>query len=274
MRPVSSLHPALYLVSVFLRRIHRHIQQRFSGSHFAEVKSSELLPFSVVSHRSLLLRKLEGTDSGLQINKVISLRIAADLIHRVVVKPGEVFSFWKLIGKPTAGRGFPPGLQLSFGSLVSMEGGGLCQLSNLIHWMVLQSPLTVVERHRHATDSFPDFKRTVPFGTGATVFYNYLDFCFRNDTGNTWQICLSVGEKYLNGSLLSSTLPEAVYEIEEHNHRYVRCEDDVYRRNEIWRVVKDKQSGIEKNRSLLMKNNSRVLYPVDPKKLECSGKEQ
>ena len=48
-------------------------------------------------------------------------------------------------------------------------GGGLCQLSNLIFWMTLHTPLEVKERHRHGYDVFPDSNRTQPFGSGAIV---------------------------------------------------------------------------------------------------------
>ena len=45
-------------------------------------------------------------------------------------------------------------------------GGGLCQLSNLIYWMTLHTPLTITERYRHSYDVFPDSNRTQPFGSG------------------------------------------------------------------------------------------------------------
>ena len=45
-------------------------------------------------------------------------------------------------------------------------GGGLCQLSNLIYWMTLHTPLTITERYRHSYDVFPDSNRTQSFGSG------------------------------------------------------------------------------------------------------------
>ena len=64
---------------------------------------------------------------------------------------------------------------LHYGSFQTGIGGGLCQLSNLIYWMTLHTPLTVTERYRHSFDVFPDSRRTQPFGSGATCSYNYLD---------------------------------------------------------------------------------------------------
>lgn len=204
----------------------------------------------------------------LQRNKVDSLRIACTFLDSVLIAPGEVFSFWKLVGSPSARRGFPPGLQLSFGELVSMEGGGLCQLSNLLHWMVLQSPLTVVERHRHETDPFPDHRRTVPFGSGATVFYNYLDLAFRNDTEHTFQISVSVGDEYLHGKLLCDSPLPIVYSIVERNHRFVRAGASVFRENELWRLEREAATKSLLREGLLQKNRCRVLYDVPAKLIQ------
>ena len=267
MRPLSSRSFILYRLSVGLRRIQRHLICRLGGLSYSLKKSATPLEYSLVEHSSLLLRKLEGTDMELQRNKVKSLEAACPKLDSVVINPGETFSFWKLVGRPSASRGFPPGLQLSFGSLVPMEGGGLCQLSNLLHWMVLHTPLTVLERHRHSTDPFPDYRRTVPFGTGATVFYNYLDFAFRNDTQHIFQILVSVGAEYLHGEIRCNNLPPFVLSVEERNHRFQAHGDSVYRMNELWRTRKDRSTGALNGEELLMKNRCRVLYDVDEEHL-------
>lgn len=51
-------------------------------------------------------------------------------------------------------------------------GGGLCQLSNLIYWMTIHTPLTIVERYKHSYDVFPDSNRTQPFSSVATCVNN------------------------------------------------------------------------------------------------------
>ena len=108
MRPLSSLNPAFYRLSVGLRRIQRHLIWRFGGLSYALHKSANPLEHSLVDHRSLLLRKLEGTHMTLQRNKVKSLEAACPKLNSVVISPGETFSFWKLVGRPSASRGFPP----------------------------------------------------------------------------------------------------------------------------------------------------------------------
>ena len=260
MKPVSSLNPLFYRVAVFIYRLRRKLLWLFSGNKYSSIFSKQDFPFVVTSHKSLLLRKLAGTDMDLQKNKVESLKIAASLINRVTIAPGEVFSFWKLVGKPVRRRGFTPGLQLSFGKLTAMVGGGLCQLTNLLHWMVLQTPLEVIERHRHSTDPFPDYKRKVPFGTGATVFYNYLDFAFLNDTKTEFQIKVWVEEEYLCGEIRSNMSLPVEYSVVEKQHKFVRKNNKVYRENEIWIVEKDIESSEILSEKLCFKNHVEVLY--------------
>jgi vancomycin resistance protein VanW len=98
-------------------------------------------------------------------------------------------------------------------------GGGLCQLSNLIYWLTLHTPLTVVERWRHNYDVFPDAERTQPFGSGATVVYNYVDLQIRNETEDVYRLSLKLDDEYLYGSWQSMHAPVYRYEVYESEHR-------------------------------------------------------
>lgn len=172
----------------------------------------------VFQHDSLLLRPLKGVDMYLQYNKVTNLRLAAERLNNLVVQPGETFSFWRLVGKPTARRGFLEGLVLENGRVAKGIGGGLCQMGNLIYWMALHSPLTVTERWRHSYDVFPDVGRTAPFGSGATLAWNYIDLQLKNNTDEPFQLCIWLTETHLHGAIRSARAPEFHYEIEERNH--------------------------------------------------------
>ena len=103
-------------------------------------------------------------------------------------------------------------------------GGGLCQLANLIHWLVLNSPLTVTELHHHSDALFPDERRTVPFGTGTSVFYNNVDYRFRNDTDQPVQLLIWLREDELCGELRSLQPFPCRYRLVEENSHYARLE--------------------------------------------------
>jgi len=223
--------------------------------------SAEPLPFPVMEHRSLLIRRLAGTDIRLQENKAAGLRIACAATDGILIRPGETFSYWRVVGRPGKCRGFLPGLQLEAGETVERVGGGLCQLSNLLHWMVLHSPMEVTERHRHSFDPFPDYRRTVPFGTGATVFWNYMDLTFRNPGPETSQVKVWVGEDYLYGEIRSDSLPKVTLSVEERGHRFVRGPSGVvFRENSLWRMCRDAATGVLLSEDILMSNCVQVKY--------------
>ena len=107
---------------------------------------------------------------------------------------------------------------LFYGTFAPGVGGGLCQLSNLIYWMTLHTPLTVAERHRHSFDVFPDVNRSQPFGSGATCFYNYLDLQIQNNTNVPYQLRVHLTDKMLVGEWRAYSKPLNIYEIYEKIH--------------------------------------------------------
>ena len=150
-----------------MRRRLLWLKQRRS---FAREKTDEQLPFVYASHHTPLIRELKNADLWMQYNKITNLRLAAARVNGVLLRPGETFSYWRLIGKPSSRKGYKEGMMLVNGTVRPGVGGGLCQLSNLIFWMALHTPLTVTERHRHGYDVFPDSNRTQPSAAARPAF--------------------------------------------------------------------------------------------------------
>lgn len=262
-RRISELHPVIYHTRIIQKRLWRRMEDRFRVKKFASEVSTGLLPFTVKKHQSLLRRKLGDSDPQLQENKVTNLKIACPTIDGILINPGETFSFWRQVGEATAEKGYLEGMQLSRGEVVRGVGGGLCQLANLLYWMALHSPLEVVERHHHSFDPFPDENRTLPFGSGAGVFYNYIDLRFYNPTNRTFQVCLSVTDGHLKGSILTERETTESFHVIEKGHRFIREGDKIYRANEIWREVIDKRTGNKIREEMLVKNFSEVKYELN-----------
>jgi vancomycin resistance protein VanW len=78
-------------------------------------RTSDPLPFTVLSHDTPLMRRLPRVDMELQANKVLNLRIAADRLDGLVLGPGERLSFRRCVGPPSKCRGRLTGLMLRFG---------------------------------------------------------------------------------------------------------------------------------------------------------------
>lgn len=180
----------------------------------------------------------------LQHNKVVNLQLAIERIDGVVIRPGEIFSLWNMVGRPTRRRGFLDGLVLDSGRIGSGVGGGLCQLGNLLYWMVLHTPLDVTERWRHGYDVFPDVNRTLPFGSGATLSYNYVDLVLANRTSQLWQINLALDDTHLVGSICTDREPPFSYRVFETDHAFqVEWWGGYTRHNRLWREVTDRRGG-------------------------------
>ena len=241
----------------------RNIADWRQGIRFAGKIDSPSFSHRILKHKSLIFRPLAGTDPQLQHNKAVNLGISIKEIDGVVIRPGETFSLWKLVGRPTARKGYLEGLTISGGQVGSGTGGGLCQLANLIFWLGLHTPLEVAERHHHSFDLFPDNQRTLPFGSGTTIFYNYLDLRFYNPTDLEFQIRLWLSEKFLEGDIKCSRPMEREYRIEERNHRFEQEGQVWYRKNEIWRLILDPGTQTVLEERLLIRNRSEVRYKLE-----------
>lgn len=231
------------------------------NQNFARQQREEVLPYLAATHQTILRRKLKDVDMWLQENKIVNLQIAAKQLNGILLRPGEVFSYWKLIGKPTKAKGYVPGMILRNGGFTSGTGGGLCQLSNLIFWMTLHTPLTVIERHRHGYDVFPDSDRTQPFGSGATCFYPNGDLMIRNDTTDTYQLIITVGKTRLHGQWRVSSQPQFHYDIQERNHR-IQSEywGGYSRHNQLYQLCYT-SDGVLINEKLVVQNAVIMMYP-------------
>jgi len=197
----------------------------------------------------------------LQHNKVKNLRIAARQINGILIHPGETFSYWKLIGNTTKRKGYVEGMNLFYGQVVTGVGGGLCQLSNLIYWMTLHTPLTVTERYRHSYDVFPDVKRNQPFGSGATCAYNYLDLQIKNDTEQIYQLNVYLTDTHLVGEWRSDLPATRSYEVYERKH-WITLEywGGYVRHNTIHRKVYDLDQNIIDD-EFVTENHAIMMYP-------------
>ncbi len=239
----------------------RYLYWYVSATRFATERLSRSLPHTACAHSSPLLRNLRNTDMWMQYNKITNLSIAVRKLNGLVVRPGRVFSFWRQIGKPTTAKGYLQGMVLSSGKVIPGVGGGLCQLSNLIYWMTLHTPLTVVERWRHGYDVFPDADREQPFGSGATCAYPAIDLQVGNDTGSAFQLLLELTETHLSGRWVSESAPVNRYLIVERDHCF-RLESwgGYTRNNRLFRQVFDIGTGELAEETLVAENRSMMMY--------------
>lgn len=237
----------------------RRMNWIFGGENFA-VPSADQLKYSCIKHRSFLLRPLKDVEMYLQHNKITNLRLAIEKINGVIINPGQTFSIWRLVGRPTKAKGYLEGLVLNGGTISTGIGGGLCQLGNLIYWMALHTPLTVAERWRHGYDVFPDVNRKIPFACGATLSYNYVDLKIKNETRERFQINLWLDEEYLHGEIKSDGEPVYDYEVFETDHLIkMQIWGGYTRHNKIWKRRTHRFDGASED-ELVTENHAIMMY--------------
>lgn len=236
----------------------RRLEDAVSRERFADAGSprSASFPHHVFSHKARLVRDYPEPWYSLQQNKIANLLIAAETIDGVTIGPEESFSFWRLVGRTSRRKGYLPGMTIIEGRLSVATGGGLCQLSNALYWVSLHLGCSISERHRHSFDCFPDSYRSVPFGAGATVNYNYVDLRFRNVSEETYQLRISLDETHLCIDAFADRMPRYRYRVIEENHRM----DERLRENDLVRLRLDGDSVIAREK--VAHNEGHLLYEL------------
>jgi vancomycin resistance protein VanW len=254
------ISPLTYKISREKCIFFRKIKDKFSGITFAKQKIDSIFPYTVYEHKSVIRRKLAGVDETLQNNKAENLRLAIPKISKIIIQKGETFSFWKIIGRTTAAKGYLNGLQIKHGEVSVSVGGGMCAFTNMIHWLVLHSDLKITEHHHHGQlDLFPDDNRKVPFGTGTSIMYNYIDYRFRNDSPRNYQLIFGIDGDFFRGELRSDKSIGKIYEIYDTDNYYYLENDVYYRHNIVYRKITDISDNSQTTEKII-ENNAKVCY--------------
>lgn len=266
---------ALYGIRVELHRVRRLLNWTREARGFARPQpEAPGMDTLIYRHSSPLIRDPARAETELQAGKIQNLKLTVSRLDGTVIHPGQVFSLAFLAGKATRRAGFQPGLELRDGRMQPGIGGGRCQISNLLFWMALHLDLVIVERHRHDYDLFPDAGRTLPFGSGATFFWNYLDLQLRNPHPFPIRLRLWLTDTDLVGEAHApQPLPYSVRVVET-DHRFYREGGSIWRENRLWRKAVETDSGRVLRRELVAQNRCRVLYPVPEEVLAQSPRQQ
>ncbi len=220
-----------------------YLKMRLDKNRYALTRSERELPFTYYEASDVLLNKNSGYDMKYQVNKVHNLRLAAGAIDRVLIRPGETFSFWRLARYADRDEPYKEGLLLMDGAIVPSYGGGLCQISNLLYWLFLHTPLTVTERRGHPVEGLPPNSDEMPHGVDATIIEGWTDLKVRNDTDNTFQLEISFDAERIYGRVLSQNPAESAYEVMNTSLTYRRRDGRIYELAEVARAETDLRTG-------------------------------
>jgi vancomycin resistance protein YoaR len=184
----TRLSSALFLGKATLLQVKRATQD-FSKSIVRHSQSSdESFSKTLTASVTQLWTDTNVSEEWYQRGKIQNLRQAASRLDLCVIPAEQVFSFWRQVGRASRRKGYVPGRMLQEGCMIPAIGGGLCQLSNSIYQVALESGCEILERHPHS--------RVVPGsatagGRDATVAWNYIDLRFRPSTAMQLRVMLT-----------------------------------------------------------------------------------
>ena len=254
------INPTCYAISQQKEICMRHLRDLRNPRPLARTFAGQPLPNLVAEYHCNLIKRAPGVDLTLQENKAVNIRLASSRMDGLLIRPGEEFSFCRTVGRPTRRRGYRDGRVIQKGRLIPGTGGGLCNLGNTIHRMVLHSPLQVTEIHHHSDALAPDEGPRVPFSAGTSISYNNIDLRFCNPTDQLFQLRLWCDEEKLHGELRSQQPLPWTYELVEEDHHFQREGSTYYRVSKIYRVVTDRATGEQVAKELVWDNHSEVMY--------------
>jgi vancomycin resistance protein YoaR len=113
-------------------------------------------------------------------NRIFNINVATDRFDGVLIKPGEEFSFVKVLGEVDGEHGYLPELVIKQDKTEPEFGGGICQVSTTAFRAAIYSGLEITARRNHA---YP-VSYYNPQGMDSTVYIPKPDLRFKNDTPN------------------------------------------------------------------------------------------
>lgn len=219
-----------------------YLSMYFDKNHYAKVKTDKELEFIVSEVDCPMVNHKTGFDIQYQQNKIFNCSLASNTMNKIVIGPGETYSFWKLVKNADKSTPYKDGLVVVDGKTTTAYGGGLCQLSNLLFNLFLRSPLSIVERVGHRVKEFPELSNDVVLGIDATIAEGWIDLKIKNDTTNNYQIQLIFEGEDVKAVLRCDKENEYNYEILNKNlQRYVH-DGKVVEEVDVWRRMKDKET--------------------------------
>ena len=219
---LTQLFPWLLPIRRKQRLFFFYLGMDMDKNRYASEISDMSLPHLLFRSDCPLYNRETGFDMVYQQNKVFNLKLAAKVLNGLVIKPHETFSFWKLVKDADKEVPYKDGLLVSNGVLTTSYGGGMCQMSNLLFWLFLHTPLTIVERHGHAIKVFPDPPSDAPLGVDATILEGWIDLKVRNDTDSAFQISIAFDDESIIGSIFTNRIVEVIYTVCNDNLVYFR----------------------------------------------------
>lgn len=116
--------------------------------------------------------------TGSTLSRIHNIKVATARFDGILIKPGEEFSFVKILGDVDGEHGYKQELVIKKGVTEPEFGGGVCQVSTTAFRAAIYTGLEITARKNHA---YPVHYYT-PHGMDSTVYVPNPDLKFKNNT--------------------------------------------------------------------------------------------
>lgn len=246
---ITEICPFLIPIRSWQRNLFYYLGMFLDQNKYATKIKEELLPYEIVREKEKMINEKSGFAIQYQKNKVHNLKIISKTMDHIYIHPGETFSFCYLSRKDKKYGKYKEGLVLLNGKTVPKKGGGVCQLSNLLYYAFLKTPLTIVERHGHKIKTIPNSGVNALEGVDATIISGWKDLKIRNDTKNIYQIVITFETEFMIVSIYSNKKQTFKVKIKNENLEYLVQDGKKWESVDVIKEIVDKKGKIiEKQR--------------------------
>ncbi len=132
--------------------------------------------YSKAKSNTGLISEVTLTSKGSGSNRNHNLKLASKKINGLVLRPGQTFNWFTVVGPASKRNGYKVAIVFENGKSVRGYGGGVCQVSTTLYQASKKVGLRIVERYTH---SKPVSYTTS--GKDATVAYGSRNLRIRNN---------------------------------------------------------------------------------------------
>ncbi len=147
----------------------RHAEPKITLAQTNDLGINELIGFGESYYRGSIASRLHN------------VLVASSYLNTTIVKPGEEFSFNRVVGKVDGTTGYQKAYVIRSGSTLLEFGGGVCQVSTTMFRAMLDAGVNITKRLPHSYRvSYYELNNQPGFD--ATVYSGEVDLRFINDT--------------------------------------------------------------------------------------------
>lgn len=201
------------------RSLRRVIQAVNSGAKEADLVVTAAAPkVTVADFKGIdgVIASYSTSYKPWQRDRTHNLRIACRAINGTLVRPGEVFSYNKVVGPRLKEYGFRDAPVFVHGEIEPGTGGGVCQVSTTVYNAALLANMNILRRSHHSRPVV-----YAPVGRDATVAYPYPDLKFENTSEAPIYMLAWVGKHTVNVSILGRKVEGREIEVVTVGHRAI-----------------------------------------------------